>query len=423
MTDPKTFRETIRPTLYTNMFLGIGIFEFSNKTRVKPFAEKIYACCCLVMMELCYYMTVTTSMYFKLPLQAAGSKMVILRPMMWYTVMYQSACLIVIMARRKPEFSIAQVFRKVIHLIEENDRRMEAIGLSRDYRSVYNYQIRSICCFILIFVCSQLYTWQRSLAPSLPLYVKIVNCFSLHIVSIICLTTNFTFCFWIRYVWLKFDQLNHLLMKMIEALDPPKQKRFLETTDDLEVKRSEDNDDALLFDTDTVKKIKKSHLALIRIAKQISAFYGVQILLTSTIILVRLVILFYVCNKMMWYPPPDDQLLPQILDLMLFSLINLSMVYMVHHICTKTSYKAAETGDLLCRLYNSSTTIEFRDEIRRFTTQVLQNPLLFSICGLVDLDGSFILNALGNMFGYMIMLIQMETQRLRTRMQKNSTEV
>ncbi|XP_076230022.1 uncharacterized protein LOC116428957 [Nomia melanderi] len=412
MTDLKTFRETIRPTLYTNMFLGIGIFEFSNKTRVKPFAEKIYACCCLVMMELCYYMTVTTSMYFKLPLQAAGSKMVILRPMMWYTVMYQSACLIVIMARRKPEFSIAQVFRKVIHLIEENDRRMEAIGLSRDYRSPIVH-VASITGPIT----AALRENRQLLQP--PYRLDNMSNHELHVLLLDqrnCTIGN-------RYVWLKFDQLNHLLMKMIEALDPPKQKRFLETTDDLEVKRSEDNDDALLFDTDTVKKIKKSHLALIRIAKQISAFYGVQILLTSTIILVRLVILFYVCNKMMWYPPPDDQLLPQILDLMLFSLINLSMVYMVHHICTKTSYKAAETGDLLCRLYNSSTTIEFRDEIRRFTTQVLQNPLLFSICGLVDLDGSFILNALGNMFGYMIMLIQMETQRLRTRMQKNSTEV
>ncbi|XP_043487493.1 uncharacterized protein LOC122514623 [Polistes fuscatus] len=50
------------------------------------------------------------------------------------------------------------------------------------------------------------------------------------------------------------------------------------------------------------------------------------------------------------------------------------------------------TGDILCELYEPSTSKEFRAEVFDFTLQLLQNPLSFTSCGFFDLDYTLIRN-------------------------------
>ncbi|KAL2746788.1 putative gustatory receptor 28b [Vespula maculifrons] len=65
-----------------------------------------------------------------------------------------------------------------------------------------------------------------------------------------------------------------------------------------------------------------------------------------------------------------------------------------------------KTGDIVCELYEPSTSKEFRAEIRDFTLQLIQNPLTFTTCGFFYLDHTLIRNVIGSVTTYLVILIQ-----------------
>ncbi|XP_043685960.1 putative gustatory receptor 28b [Vespula pensylvanica] len=64
------------------------------------------------------------------------------------------------------------------------------------------------------------------------------------------------------------------------------------------------------------------------------------------------------------------------------------------------------TGDILYELYEPSTSSKFRDEIRNFTIQLLQNRLTFTACRFFDLDHSLIYSSIGLITTYLVILLQ-----------------
>ncbi|XP_047344141.1 gustatory receptor 68a-like [Vespa velutina] len=63
--------------------------------------------------------------------------------------------------------------------------------------------------------------------------------------------------------------------------------------------------------------------------------------------------------------------------------------------------------NILCELYEPSTSKTFRDEIRDFIFQLIQNRLTFTACGFYDLGHSFLYSAIGSITTYLVILIQM----------------
>ncbi|KAF7413827.1 hypothetical protein HZH68_002316 [Vespula germanica] len=70
------------------------------------------------------------------------------------------------------------------------------------------------------------------------------------------------------------------------------------------------------------------------------------------------------------------------------------------------SLHATDTGDILCELYEPSTSNEFRTEIRDFTIQFIQNPLTLTCCGIFDLDYTLLRSVIGTIITYLVILIQ-----------------
>ncbi|KAF7407536.1 hypothetical protein HZH66_002073 [Vespula vulgaris] len=70
------------------------------------------------------------------------------------------------------------------------------------------------------------------------------------------------------------------------------------------------------------------------------------------------------------------------------------------------SLHAANTGDILCELYEPSTSKEFRSAIYDFTLQHIQNPLIFKVCGFFDLDYTLIRSMIVTITTYFVIFIQ-----------------
>ncbi|KAL2725490.1 putative gustatory receptor 28b [Vespula squamosa] len=93
---------------------------------------------------------------------------------------------------------------------------------------------------------------------------------------------DYTFVFWIRYIKIKFVQLNAVLQSMLTTtIDSPQHKRVLRMKDNWE------DDSSLssiyrIYKTNEnlmkLKKVKQIHLELIKCARIINEAYGLQIL-------------------------------------------------------------------------------------------------------------------------------------------------
>ncbi|XP_043664259.1 uncharacterized protein LOC122627279 [Vespula pensylvanica] len=195
---------------------------------------------------------------------------------------------------------------------------------------------------------------------------------------------DFTFVFWIRYIKIKFGQLNAVLQNMLTTtIDFPQHKRVLRMKDNWE-------DDSLLStiyhmykgneNLVKLKRIKEVHLELIKCARNINDAYGLHILLSITTAFILIITVAY-------------------------------DAYFLH---------VTNAGDILCELYEPSTSKEFRAEIRHFILQLIQNPLSFTTCGLFYLDYTLIRNVIGTVITYLVILIQIGNVSIQTFV-KNST--
>ncbi|XP_043664281.1 uncharacterized protein LOC122627291 [Vespula pensylvanica] len=126
----------------------------------------------------------------------------------------------------------------------------------------------------------------------------------------------------------------------------------------------------------TLKRFKQIHLELIKCARIINETYGLHILISIS---VSIFAISNICETTMTEK---------------YILILLIFLY------------AVVTGDILCELYDPSTSKTFRDEIRDFTFQLIQNRLTFTACGFYDLDHTFIYNAISFITTYLVILMQ-----------------
>ncbi|XP_015189694.1 PREDICTED: gustatory and pheromone receptor 32a-like [Polistes dominula] len=138
-----------------------------------------------------------------------------------------------------------------------------------------------------------------------------------------------------------------------------------------------------------MKKIKEIHLELIKCARNVIDTYGLHILLTITMAFILITVISYNIYYTIITSNKPTYGIRRINYLLLF--------FCLH---------ASNTGDILCELYEPSTSMEFRTEIRDFIVQLIQNPLSFTACGYIDLDHTLISGVIGTVTTYLVILIQ-----------------
>ncbi|XP_076621297.1 putative gustatory receptor 28b [Colletes latitarsis] len=399
MSEPKTIRHAIRPFLVINFVTGLGCYELKGKQRLKNWINIAYPTSFVITFNfLVYY----TNSYFYDYLFNIFSLYKSIFWMIFYCHMILMT-LLIITANMKIE-----TFRATIQLVETCDRRMENIGLPKRYRMLYKRQIRMYGILVLIVfgALAMTYWWQMSLiAPSM---VKLFIGAALSIPVILIGVSNLSFIFWISYTRMKFHQLNNLLRAMLATTpNSPMHKRIVKMIHDFDGRTFKNESiRGINRNANMMRAVKQIHLELIKISRTMNDFYGIQILLTIFISLLLITCLLYVTYRIIWLTLPVDQFLQNIGPLLFWLVFYMLKVFIMNNECTKTSAEAADTGDLICELYEPSTTKGFRAEIRHFTLQMIQNPLVFTACGFFDMDHTFIQGVVGTITTYLVILIQ-----------------
>nr|XP_034171194.1 putative gustatory receptor 28b [Osmia lignaria] len=420
MYEPKTIDRAISPLLLMQLITGLGVFSDSNN-RVIKFFEFLYSGCYMVIFYYTfqYGIELYDNLYFL-------NVFMLNRISIKYTHMANAIIMGSLIALGRLN---AKNVKNVIALFNKYDQSAEEMGLPREYRVAYQYQLYAFAISALFILTSAVTQYLLYLPPMLQLYKKAIIIFVLHFPLLLYSVCVISFCFWIRCLELKFQQLNNLL-RSLEAAKPdlPQEKRILTMFYDFNNKKfsSLENEDIKRDKGDalTMRLVKQAHLELIKIAGVVNSTYGVQILLLIFSAFTYLVTSLHTNYKTLWLSPDMEQTL-RLIVLPTFAACFCGLeIFAVGHACGKTSTESASTGDLFCKLYQTSTSKEFRAEIRDFTLQMVQNPLMFTACGFFTVDHSFILSIIGVVITYLVILIQMEdttTKTYRRLLERNLT--
>ncbi|CAK9806702.1 Putative gustatory receptor 28b [Anthophora plagiata] len=402
MSELKTIRQAIRPLLMVNFLFGMGVFEFRKKQPPK-IIEYAYTLFYLVL-----YISVSK---FSLPFCniLLLSHTVELNRGVFNEIFYINAVLmsaLVVTSR-----ITAKTLRKVIVLVESCDQTMENIGLPKRYHSLFLYQIRGygICGLFIVLIALEFFYWH--LTESM-IFFSLVLALLSHAPLLLITTCDVSFCFWVnKYLKLKFHQLNQLLHGMLTTTsDSPQHKRVLEMQYDSENKKFTSFRNHHVrgsnANANTMRAVKQIHLELIKIARTMNAAYGIQILLMVTVSFIIITSLFYLFYRILWLDLNTTDFLRTTMPTCCWIFTYTLKIFYINHVCAKTSAEAANAGDIICELYEPSTSREFRAEIRDFTLQLIQNPLVFTACGFFDMDHAFIQGVVGSITTYLVILIQ-----------------
>ncbi|KAK9309196.1 hypothetical protein QLX08_001140 [Tetragonisca angustula] len=399
MFKPKTIRQTIEPLFVMNFLFGMGV---SLKKKPPRLIEYTYTACVLILIGVIGKLTLP---YYKeyYIISTYALNQIIFEILIYADLLM--ICTLAVVNRVN-----AKNLRMVVALVESNDRTMERMGLPQIYHSLLVYQIKGFVFYgvFTVFFLTVIYTWQfqESTAKSMKFFLTSLSYLPFPVIYI----SVISFCFWVTCMKLKFCQLNQLLLSMLttSTSESPLHKRFLKTSNDLEnnkfssfrnVRESNGN-------TSKMRSVKQIHLEIIKIVKVVNDTFGVQVLLLMTISVIFTTIFLYILYRILSLDLSTNELMRELISIICWLLIYISCVLYVNHVCAKTITEATNMGDLVCKLYESSTDKEFRAEIRNFTLQLIQNPVIFTAYGFFNLDHAFIQGVIGTITTYLVIMIQ-----------------
>ncbi|XP_003492350.2 putative gustatory receptor 28b [Bombus impatiens] len=401
MFKPKTLRQTIVPSLVINFLFGMGISDVVSKKPSK-LIEYAYTLCVLILVNVVGILMVP---YFNkyyiismLSLSRIAFKLLI------YANLWTLSTLIA--ASRLN----AQKLRTLIALVETNDQAMERIGLPRMYRTLFMYQIKEFVVYGFITVVFVAVTSKWHFATSTPTMMKLCLSLIAHVPFVVIYVSSATFGFWVTCLRLKLQQLNQLLHSMLATMTPESSlhKRLLQTKNDFENNKfwSFRNEQGSHGNTNKIRSIKQMHLKIIKIVKVVNDAFGMQILLLMITSVIFTITFLYILYRIIWLDLTMDELIKELVSVICWFLVYASQILHVNYVCAKTNSEVTIMGDVICDLYEPSTSNEFRAEIRNFTLQLIQNPVVFTARGYFNLDHTFIQAVIGTITTYLIIMIQ-----------------
>ncbi|XP_074111227.1 uncharacterized protein LOC141535268 [Cotesia typhae] len=156
-----------------------------------------------------------------------------------------------------------------------------------------------------------------------------------------------------------------------------------------------------------LQSIKRIHLQLGIICRDLTKIYGIPIILT-------LITSFANITSMLAFAyttlVKKDESLTEKIMLLIFllpwtALFNLKF-FLINYCCAETVYEWKKTGEIIHLIELQSQDKKLRKEIQLFSIQILQNPLKFSPCGLLDLGYYFMRDFAASVTGQVILSIQ-----------------
>ncbi|XP_074111469.1 putative gustatory receptor 28b [Cotesia typhae] len=159
--------------------------------------------------------------------------------------------------------------------------------------------------------------------------------------------------------------------------------------------------------TTTFRSIKRIHLELKIMCNEIMRIYGfsisLMILTMFFLVIVQLYNIYTIIVK------AGDQLTDKSLQIFSMSswvLIALLKFFCVNYACANAINEWNKTGEIIHKLEFDSKDSKFQREIQKFSIQILQNPLKFTPCGLLDLDYYLIRDFARSVTAQLVLLIQ-----------------
>ncbi|XP_078037686.1 uncharacterized protein LOC144470441 [Augochlora pura] len=414
MSRQKTFLQMTRPLRYMNILTGIGYLDLSEgKHTWWRLAEMVYTVLYSVFVVVFCYYAQTKLMIFQTDM---GLHSAMFMTFFYWTVLL--SILLMFAARINVE-----KIREAIDLLETINHRMENMGMSMQRSRHYKLQFQIIAVCSACVSGSVIVSWHMHLKPRLPLYLKLFAACGFNFPALLVLTFDATFFFWINYLRIKFNQLNNLLHVMLTtSIDSSLDKEIPKMTYDFEeATPGQEGVRVINGNANTMKAVKQIHLQLVKIARIINDFYGMQLLLTMSTTFVFLTVLLFCAYRTIFADTFVEYIQNLLVMLFVWILFNFSKLFTVSHVCIKTSTEASDTGELVCQLYEPSTSKEFRAEIRDFSLQMVQNPLVFTACGFFYLDETFVQGVIGTICTYLVILIQVSEVNLPGRVVGNTT--
>ncbi|XP_076656208.1 putative gustatory receptor 28b [Halictus rubicundus] len=268
---------------------------------------------------------------------------------------------------------------------------MENMGMLMHRDQHYRQQLKLIATCTLIGAVFVIMSYNCQLEETMPLHLKLTLVCAMNLPMFLILSADVSFLFWVNYVTTKFYQLNNLLRAMLPTTDSTSEKGISKMIYDVEEKSpGTEGVRVVNGNANTMRAVKQIHLQLVKIARIVNDFFGVQLLLTMCTVFVFLTMLLFSAYKTIFSSDFDDEFHSHFTQLLLNILFYLSKLFTLSHVCNRICSEASDTGELICQLYEPSTSKEFRAEIRDFSMQMIQNPLVFTACGFFYLDDSFI---------------------------------
>ncbi|KAL2746805.1 gustatory receptor for sugar taste 43a-like [Vespula maculifrons] len=243
-----------------------------------------------------------------------------------------------------------------IEQLETCTREIDELNIPRNYSSFFRYQciIGLFIIFIILgLIIDNLY-WYADINLPFNYILTLQYYYFDNYPYIVTMVIDFTFVFWIRYIKIKFGQLNAVLQNMLTTtIDFPQHKRVLRMKDNWE-------DDSLLS---TIYQIYKGNENLVKL-KRIN-LYSISI-----------------SNN---YDNWMNEFYSHFYWIFYFAI----KIFAINNICETTMA-----------------------EIRDFTFQLIQNRLTFTAYGFYDLDHTFICSAIGSITTYLLILIQLDEPKI-----------
>ncbi|XP_078034225.1 uncharacterized protein LOC144468543 [Augochlora pura] len=385
----KTFTDTIKPVMIFNIMLGNGSIAPFKNDRANTIAEIVYL---FISLTIFNYLCYVQHLYEK---SMIPQKILVnyTFAFIWWFTTYVTITIVIIITK----FQTKKV-REILNAVEKIDNQMETIGLRRQLWAQFKSQMFYLCMWLCQFFIYTMITYFLRMRPNAPFEHKILLSVAVHVVQHLIVPTELSFVAHVR-------QLNELLEEMIETLDRPLSERLIEESDGRLIQRRSKND--LRGNVEIIMKARKYHLELIELARRTNKFYGLKLLLVALSALVSIMIVLYKFNCFIWYPMAKTELSREAVSMAMYAVLISMWIVFLHGNCIYTTNEAKAAGFLLCRLYDSSTSTKFRAEVQNFTQQVLRNPLMFSVLGLVDFNRSFLPSLAGSIFAYLFVIVQL----------------
>ncbi|XP_011630312.1 putative gustatory receptor 28b [Pogonomyrmex barbatus] len=412
MFQPKTLQEMTMPLFVANIILGMGMWTI-KRGRI---LNIMYSMICLV--GYCVLMKLSMEYldtYYLHKVHRLGN-------LTFQAIFYANICLTLWLIpcgwlRRKH-------MKAAMMRILMCEKTMEQMGLQKNYRKLYLGQLYALMFVIVAFISFAVINYDGMFTEETPMHIRIVIMLAVNYPVALLYVSDVSFLHWVRYATLRFEQLNNLLQRMLTTTpDSPQHKRVLKMKDEWNktfTASATQQDRKTKENTDTMRAVKQVHLELIKSTRSTNEAYGIQILLSMTISFVFITSLLYYAYSIFWLPLDKEVFRREMIPVVGWILFYSSKVLVINHMCAVASIEAANTGDIICELYEPSTSKEFRAEIRDFTLQLIQNPLIFTACGFFNLDHTFIHGVIGSVTTYLVILIQVGD--LPTGKTSNSTD-